>query len=193
MVIMKNIFSIVLLLVAVSTSVMATDEKPTSSTGAAIVKDGAVFKLFYKGTRTSNVKVSIFNESNQIVFTEVIKNVEGFIRPYNFSSLKEGNYTVILEGEDGKIIEKINYRSGEESHFANVLPVKGEDGKFLVMVSNKQNSTIGVNIYKNNELVFRDSENTSGDFGKVYNLKDLKGNIVLEVVGNGGVIKSFTL
>jgi len=41
-----------------------------------------------------------------------MKKMDGFMRPYNFDGLPEGQYTIKVEDENGKTVEKINYKSG---------------------------------------------------------------------------------
>src|SRR6218665_827033 len=92
--IMKKIF-LVLMTVAISGVAMAAKSDPASSaTGMTVVREGSTFKLFYKSPQQSNVTVTIYDEANRIVFSESFRESNGFIRPYNFGNLNQGEYTI---------------------------------------------------------------------------------------------------
>jgi hypothetical protein len=89
--IMKKFLTILVVLAAVSVAVNAKNvDKPKSPVGMAVVKTGSIFKLYYKGAKSGDVKVTIYNDNNEKVYTETIRKIDSFMRPYNFSSLKEG-------------------------------------------------------------------------------------------------------
>ncbi len=75
------------------------------------MKNGSTFKLFYKGAQQSDVKVLILNDENQIVYSEKIKNTDGFARPYNFSNLPEGHYSIQIKDNAGIRTETVNHHS----------------------------------------------------------------------------------
>ena len=89
---MKKTLSVLVVLMVISSVVFARRaDNPGAAAGMAVVKNGTTFKLYYKGTQQMDVKVSILDATNKIVFTEVLRKVEGFVRPYNFSNLPEGD------------------------------------------------------------------------------------------------------
>ena len=79
-----SIFSLTLF-----TSVLAVD--PVTVTPSA---NAETYKLTYQGDETGKVTVSILDENNRTVFTEVLRDVTSFVRPYNFSELAEGQYSI---------------------------------------------------------------------------------------------------
>lgn len=101
---MKKTLSIFLVLLAVGTLHARNSDRPVPSSNAAIMKQGSTFKVFYKGSKPVNVKVSIFDADHKLVFTETIRKIDGFARPYNFSNLPEGNYSI--EVSDGHLREQ---------------------------------------------------------------------------------------
>src|SRR5436190_16928107 len=121
---MKKLFPLLALLIMIGSVAMAAksdNPKPTAS--VAVMKSGSTFKLFYKGVRTGNVKVTIYDSKNQAVFSETIKNLESFMRPYNFSSLDEGEYLIELKDQDGTQLEKISYHKGHVERLAKLVRV----------------------------------------------------------------------
>jgi hypothetical protein len=110
----KSLFIAALVVVSAVVSAVGKDE-PTSKAGLAIVpvKGSEVFKVIYKGESVGRVKLSLFNASNEVVFTESLSNVEGFIRPLNFKGLAYGEYTLEIADATGKRTEKISYTSSK--------------------------------------------------------------------------------
>ena len=96
---MKKI-TMLMLSVLVSTLTFAgrRDDAPKSTAGIAVVKrDVNAYKLIYKSAEKSDVSVQIYNEKNVLIFSEVIRKSDGFIRPYNFESLGQGEYTIKVD------------------------------------------------------------------------------------------------
>ena len=96
-------------------------EGPKGSSGIAIVKKSATsYKLFYKSELASDVKVKIFNAENDLVFAETIKNSSGFIRPYDFARVGEGEYTIRVDNGSNLMTEKFQYQSGRSELVAHL-------------------------------------------------------------------------
>ncbi len=190
---MKKFLSIVVVLAMASGVVCANVDKPKAATGMAVVKSNSGFKLFYRGTNSGNVKVSIINSKGEQVFKETLHNVESFVRPYNMSSLGEDEYTVQLTSSDGKLIDKVAYTKETMADHVRVVAVKNSPNKFLMSLANKTGAeNVEVKIYdKDNNLVFQQSEKVSGDFAKVYSLKQLRDHVIFEVTTDNGVSTSF--
>src|SRR5690349_1256566 len=135
---MKKTLSIFIALIIISSSVSARRlDKPEETSAIGVIKSGSLVKLFYKGVKDCNVKVSIFNSNDVVVFREEIKHTEAFMRPYNFSELPEGDYTIELVDHLGKKIEKVSYRNGKVERLANLIKMAGEKNKYMLTISNK--------------------------------------------------------
>ena len=187
---MKKIFALSLS-VLLCTVVFAggTDYSSSASGVAVVTRDANTFKLIYKAAKAGFVRVSIRDSKHRTVFYESIKTVEGFTRPYNFENLEEGEYTLEIVDEAGLHVEKIhNYAARVEKLF-NVRKIDGE-GKLILTVSGKGKETIHVRIYDGSDaLVYSEEETITGDFARIYNLKNLEGNVTFEVTGENGESK----
>lgn len=167
------------------------DNPAASASGAAVIKNGeSTFRVIYKSEKENDVKVSILNDKNQVVFSEKLNNTDGFSRPYNFESLNEGDYTITIEDGSKKTLEKVSYGSPKVSKMLNVLRVSNE-GKFLITAAGKGSEVINVSIYDGlHNLLHSSYEKTNGDFAKVYNVKSLKGHVTFEIANENGEVKT---
>jgi hypothetical protein len=192
---MKKFLSILVVLAAVSGAVNANViDNPKANTGLALMKSESGFKVFYKGSKAGTVRVTITNDKGQSIFSETLKNVESFMRPYNLSSITEGDYKIEISSPDGKQIEKFSYTKNKVEKLMNLLHVKDAEGKFVLTVANKNgNDRLRVNIFDQNyNLVYTGSEEINGDFAKLYDLKSLGDNFTFEVTASNGTKQTLT-
>lgn len=191
---MKKILSVLLMLMVVSSVVFARPiDNPVTTTGVAVMKSGTTFKLYYKGAEQSDVKVAILDSGERLVFSETIKKVDGFVRPYNFANLPEGNYTIEISDKTGRHAEKVKYSKGKVEKFVNVVKVTGAGDKYLLTVSNKQADDITVKIFdETNNVIYSQRERVISDFAKIYNLERFSGKFIFEITDSKGITKSLT-
>lgn len=100
--------------------VNANDVNPKSPVGMSVMKYKNIVKVFYKGEQTGKVKVNIYNEQGKLVFNEILRNTENFMRPYNFSFLPAGEYTIELLDAQGTRSQKVAYTVAEDKGIAHL-------------------------------------------------------------------------
>ena len=185
---MKKTLSVLAVLMVVSSVVFARRlDNPGTAPSAAVVKIGTTFKLYYKGSQQADVKVSILDAGNHLVFSETIKDVEGFVRPYNFSHLPEGDYTIKISDKNGRMIEKVTYKQEKSEAYAHLLKVAGTNAKYLLTVASKEQGDVTIRIYDNsNNVIYNKKETVSSDFAKIYNLEGIAGEFTFEVTDASG-------
>ncbi|HPM30417.1 MAG TPA: hypothetical protein PLJ60_08765 [Chryseolinea sp.] len=185
---MKKTLSIFIVLIAISSVVNARRlDKPEETSSMAIMKSGSLVKLFYTGVKECNVKVTIFNAENKIMFKEELRQVDRFMRPYNFGELPEGDYTIELVDHTGKKIEKVSYREGKIERLANLLRISGDENRYLLTLSNKGKETLEVKIYNaKGDLLYSHSEDINGDFAKIYDLSRVDEKVSFEITDRSG-------
>ena len=187
---MKKIISITSI-VLFSTAMFAggAEESPKSSSGIAVMQnaENGLFKVYYKAAETANVKVSILNDENQEVFTETIRKVNGFMRPYNFQNLKEGEYTIRIDDGTQSQAEKVVYQSGKLEKLIQVRKMKSDEGKYLLTASGQGKEQITVNIYDSaDKIIYTELQQINDTFAQVYNLSQVKGGIAFEIIHANG-------
>ena len=183
---MKNIITL-FAVVLVSTAAFATEPGDGSkTTGLAVVKKGeSTFNVYYQPAGVTNAKVYIHDSNGKEIYSETVKKTDGFIRPYTFSELDLGEYTVtVVDGEE-TFTKKLVYELTSVKKLARVAKV--EDGKFLVSIpSSFYTGPADIKIYNDGELVHTHHVNTTTDFSQIFNVKKLSGAISLVVVDGKG-------
>jgi hypothetical protein len=158
----------------------------------AVLKNGSTFRLLYKGMKQSDVKILILNDENQIVFSEKIKSTDGFARPYNFSNLPEGHYSIQVRDGASTRTETVNHQIKREEKTMHLLRFPGSS-KYVLSVPNKGTEDLSITIFNDlNEVLYKTSENISGDFARIYNLGEKSGNFRFVVTDSKGQSKSLT-
>ncbi|MBA4055557.1 MAG: hypothetical protein C0490_12655 [Marivirga sp.] len=187
----KSLYLAALMVIAAIVTAVGKDEPGSQGLAVVPVKGSEVFKIIYKGESSSKVKLSIYNSSSEVVFSETMNGVNGFIRPLNFTGLQFGEYTVELTDASGKKVEKINYQPTKSESSVHVSKLISGEGKFLLSVAKANSQTITVKIFDEaNNLVHTNTKEVSGDFAQLYTLKDVAGAVTFEVSDNSGNIKT---
>lgn len=187
----KSLYLAALMVIAAAVSAVGKDEPGSKGLAVVPVKGSEVFKIIYKGESFSKVKLNVYNSSSQIVFSETMNSVNGFIRPLNFTGLQFGEYTVELTDASGKKVEKISYQPSKSESAVHVSKLQNAEGKFLLSVAKANSETITVKIFDEaNNLVHMNTKAVSGDFAQLYTLKDVAGAVTFEISDNTGSIKT---
>jgi hypothetical protein len=167
---MKKIFLIFVMLTIVSSVVFAggIDNPKASSKMAIMQKDADHIQLFYKNSKQATIEVSIFDADNKLRFTEVIRKSNGFIRPYNLSSMEKGEYTVVVNDGTDQFIEKISTHVKETTLLSNVISMK-KAGSYLLTLADEKAQYFTVTVTdKDNNVLLQRKENVNKQFSKIY-------------------------
>jgi hypothetical protein len=142
-------------------------------------EDQLVYRLMYQSAIQGLVKVSIYDASGALMLTERIQNQTGFIRPYNFSALPVGEYTIEVSDGSEKTTRQIFHgiSSLNESNDNQVkvsVQSLGDNQKYALSVLGECRS-VEVKIYDAyNNLVFTELVAEPGNFRKVYDFSKIK-------------------
>ncbi|HCW08775.1 MAG TPA: hypothetical protein DGG95_15570 [Cytophagales bacterium] len=158
----------------------------------AVLRSGDVFKVIYKGESPSRVHVLISNETGEEVFREDLTSNAGFIRPYNFSGLPNGNYSISVKDSDGEKIETVGYneekkvRSIDDNEWiAYIAQLSASENKFLVAVPKQGESNFSIQIFDPaDQLVYSDEQKTNTHFGKIFKLKNCESGTTIRVTNH---------
>jgi hypothetical protein len=185
---MKKTFSIFVMLTIVSSVALAggIDNPKASSKIAIMQKDADHIQLFYKNTKEATIEVSIYDAENKLLFTEIIRKSEGFIRPYDLSSMKGAEYTVVVSDGTEKFVEKINTNNRKTSLLSNVITMKKE-GSFLLTVADENAKSFTVRITdQNDKLLHEHKESLNKQYSKIYNFASKVEGIKFQITTDQG-------
>ena len=184
----KNVF--LTALVAMFVSVLALAKDPGNPKIVVVNQKSGVFKVIYDGAKTGSVTMRILNQNGTEVFSENLGTVNGFVRPVNFNGMTPGEYTIEVADNAGTQVQKVTYikeASNNSIHIARLA----ESSKYLLAVANKGSEQINVRIFDgSNNLVHDENLTVSGNFGLVYNLKQIAGTPTFEVTDKTGNVKT---
>ena len=171
----------------IGTAALAAD--PGSKVVVVNQKKAGSYKVIYNGTEDAVVTFTISDRRGIVVYTETIESKKGFVRPVNFSGMLPGEYTIAVSDKTGKVSQTVQY--AYETSIRNVHVAKvDEQGKYMLAIANDGAEVINVRIYDgNSNLVFEKSHNIEGNFGLVYNLKQVEGKPTFEITDNNGTTK----
>jgi hypothetical protein len=186
-------FNLLFVCVLVSTLAFANgtvEPNESASTLAVTNSNGSsVFKLYYKGEQAGMVSVSILDKNNKTVFYESIRNKNGFVRPYNFSDLGAGTYTLVIEDKQGKQTKEITYTARKIEKVINLVKMQ-EAGKYLLSVKSTASDRITVSVYDQfNKLIHSQDKDVKNTFAEVLNLKSIN-QFTIEISDSNGVLKT---
>ena len=188
---MKRV-SLIVAGVVLSTLVFAKEaDKPSPGSSVSVVKveGSSLFKLLYKSEKAQNVRVSLIDEKGNSIFNETLKSTKGFIRPYNFSGVDEGRYTIHVQDENGVTEEKINHVAAKDEKWVGLTKLD-EKGKYVLRITSLQKDDVTINVYdRNATLLHTETQAVDKGFAQVYNFKDVN-LFTIEVTDKNGVVKS---
>ena len=192
---MKSKINALVVIACVMMSFAAVAAAPASLSVTA--SSSNVFNITYKTAEVSHVKISIYNNSNTLVFSEVLNNVASFVRPYNFSELTEGEYTIVVSNKNGTQAEKINFASNKINSIISVSEVANTENKYVLTVTNNGTEEVFVRIFDHESaMIHEQSVSVTGSFGLIYNLSKVKSastsSVTFEVSTASGKFEKIT-
>lgn len=191
---MKTKSMILSALVMMSVAFSATANDPSNAGFAVVpVSGSAVYKVVYKSENAGKVKLSLYNASSQLIFSESLNSKIGFIRPLNFEGLASGEYTVELEDASGKQTEKVTFAPAKSAvKYVHISKMVSEEGKFLVSIvgNNSATNNVSIRIFNGSELIFSESKEFSNSLAQVYNVKAFSGALSFQVTDSTGTVST---
>lgn len=186
---MKKTLSIFSLLAMLSSVVFAggIEDPKASSTMAMMKKDNKHVQVFYKGDKATNVQISIYDSENKRKFSEVVKNSEGFSRPYDLSKLKAGEYRIEMNDGINTIVETVNTQASAPTFLLQVIKLQHEANKYVVMASHKNASSLTIRIEDTaHNLLLEHNDTMHEQYAKVFTLSENLQHCTFIVTNNKG-------
>lgn len=177
---MKRTTLAVAMMLVVATAFATGEEKDKNTTKKVAImnNDPEHIKLVYLDEEQGQVKVSLKNESGQIIHKSTINNKEGFAQPYDMEQLPAGDYTFDVTIPNGSMVSEtvtIVKPSKEPNFVANILNVDDKK-KFRLAVMNKDESALptSVKIYnEKGEVIHEEQVSNLYGFRKIFDLNSV--------------------
>jgi hypothetical protein len=131
-----------------------------------------VYNLLYRSNTPGKVLVSIRDAKGKLILVDYIRNKDGFMRPYNFSTLTEGNYLVEVTDHNGKMSMPVEHKSHEVKNSIKAdVKALSNDRKYELLMLGNLSKGVKVTIYnKYDKVIFTEVITMPGGFSKVYDL-----------------------
>lgn len=144
----------------------------------------AKYKLVYPVRTAGMVYIKIYDQEGQQVFYDRIKNKYGFMRPYDFSKLPDGNYKFMIQSNGGKIFAEIVHKLHQNDLHISVADA-GDKGAYQLIVKGVKKDPVYVSIYdKKDELVFEDVVKVGKNFSRIYSFPENENDLTFVVTHN---------
>lgn len=171
--IMKKTLSIFCMLALLSNVVFAggIEDPKVSSSMAMMKKDNKHIQVFYKGNKTAKVQIVIYDAENKVKFSEVVRNADGFSRPYDLSKLEAGEYTIEMNDGVNTIVERVDTKELKSSFVSQVVKLQGKENKYLITAADGNASSLTIRIENaDNKVLFEHTDVMSKQYAKVFAL-----------------------
>ncbi|MBL6446162.1 hypothetical protein JMN32_07575 [Fulvivirga sp. 29W222] len=190
-----------MLFTVLSLAAHATDGEKGNSKAAPKVEvsteESNIYRVLFMGNSDDKTTINIRNAENRLVFTETIKKVSAFVRPYNFSQLPDGVYT--LEVIEGNTVSKKTIYHGSvvlsieptvDLNIVRLSPIAEKEGVYKLTIINSGGAKAAIRILDEDQnVVYSSEESFERVFCKLYNFKSMSENTTIEVKVNGEVKK----
>lgn len=148
-----------------------------------------VYKLMYLSEEKGLVKINFYDEKGKKIFTDRVFNKYGFLRPYSFEALPEGNYTIETIDAKGVVTREVAYINDATADLEVELSPEAEKA-YKLSVKGSTIDPVLVKIYDQwYGLITEDYIENDKSFTKTYNLSKLPaGKYTFEVYSRGEVV-----
>lgn len=138
-----------------------------------LVQSGDQVKLIYPGSKPVRLNVTIMDSQGNKLLAEKLAQPSGFLRPYDFSDLPDGKYTVQVNAANKVLKSKVMRLSEPAPILAHVTRLNGEGDRFVLAVPRQGLNSIAVKIYQGDMLLYQKEVDASNGFATVYDVKGL--------------------
>lgn len=182
-------------------SVFTFANKSTDSQLEVVAQQSkSILKVIYQGASNGKAVLKVYNQAGEVVFMDRIFTEKGFIRPLNFTGMEKGTYKIEVSTSQGTSVKSVEYGATEETKAVvtgnEVASIKSvhiaklaTEGKYLISIANQGENKVTVRVYDGNKTLLSNKKvNIHGNYGVVYNLKDVAGTPSIEVIDQAGNI-----
>jgi len=192
--IMRNMVKTIAALLIVISAPLSTYASVDSASLASYckvlpIKEENTFKVIYQSQEVENVNVTIVDSKKDVIYSEIIRKSNGFVKDFDLSNLPQGNYTLYIESDNYQYSEhvKVDYLEAED---VQMILTEVENDYALVGINNS-NSDITILIVDDfGNKLYRERIEAGDQVKKIYDMEKLQGSSATFIIyGENGVIK----
>ncbi len=192
--IMRNMVKTIAALLIVISAPLSTYASVDSASLASFckvlpIKEENTFKVIYQSQEVENVNVTIVDSKKVVVYSEIIRKSNGFVKDFDLSNLPEGEYTLNVKSNDYQYTEnvKVDYLDAED---IQMILTEVENNYALVGINNSK-SDITILIVDNfGNKLHRERIASGEQVKKIYDMEKMQGSSATFIIyGENGVIK----
>jgi len=159
-----------------------------------VLKGTQKVKLAFQNEAKQKVVIKIYDETHNLVFSEIQKDTEKMSKSYDLSALGNGNYTIKIESGDFIVEEKLvvnNKREEVESLPVEVVvaPYQFKENSFVLSYSNAGEKTVYLTIKDDvtGNKVYSTALNGFHNYNQLFVLNQLPKGKYTVVASTGGL------
>lgn len=147
------------------------DDPKVSSSMAIMKKGNKHIQVFYKSHKAAKVQIAIYDADNKLKFSEIVRNEDGFSRPYDLSKLEAGQYKIEMNDGINSIVERVDIKEAKSSFVSQVIKLQGKENKYLITVADKNALSLTIRIENaESKVLFEHADVMNGQYAKVFAL-----------------------
>jgi hypothetical protein len=146
--------------------------------------DAQKYRIVYQAPQIEDVKVLLYDDKNQLVFSEVVEDTDGFAKIYDLSAIREGGYTFELKSKSFSYTEKITLETWD----AEGIVISAVDGKKVALLGNTDEAFSLSIVDERGQVVFEDDFKKDQMVKKLYNLQKVDGKTASFVLYKGSKV-----
>lgn len=181
---MKHFFKTVLALLIVFSATVAKSSDPESVAAICKVvadKEDNHYRVVYQSPEKSNVTIQLYNDKNEVIYTESQKSTSGFMKKFDLSYLSYGEYQLEVKADGYLFQEKIKLGTSAADYNLVLTPYTSREIVFAT--ANKQGKSLNLYILDQfGDVVYREKFENTSSVHKMYNFENLRSNKVTFVL-----------
>ena len=180
----KLVKSLALLLTVISSAATYASVDSVSLSSyckVTALEDAQKYRVIYQAPETEDVKVLLYNDKKQLIFSEVVAETDGFAKIYDMAELKDGVYTFELTSKSFSHQEKVSVKSWDGE---GVMISETKDHKVAVVGKGEKSFNLTI-VDAAGNMVFDGGFSKDEMIQKLFNLQQLEGNTASFIIRQG--------
>jgi hypothetical protein len=156
----------------------------TSKCNITAIEDTQKYRVSFEAPSKENVKVLLYNEQDQLIFSEVVRDTEGFQRVYDISDIAVGTYSLKVRSNSFSYEESL-VKEGWKGE--GLIISRAMDGKVAVLGDVDEDFSLSI-LDEDGELLYTDGYGKDEIIQKLFNLENIKGSTASFIISIGNKV-----